>query len=46
MNQAGEDFDQPFAADSFDQAIAIAVMEIVSRGWDRPDFLRQLAEGE
>jgi hypothetical protein len=30
----GDEFDQPFAADSFAHAVMIAELEIVNRGWE------------
>jgi hypothetical protein len=33
MSKRGEEFDQPFAALSFEHAIQIAFSEITKRGW-------------
>ena len=34
LSRAGEEFAQPFAATSFEHAVAIAEYEIMCRGWD------------
>lgn len=33
LSRDGQEFDRPFAADSFTHAITIAVTEITRRGW-------------
>lgn len=33
MNRRGDEFEQPFAARSFDHAIEIAEIEVAKRGW-------------
>lgn len=45
MNDRGQEFDVPFAAQSFEHAMEIAETEIVARGWYRAPVDRRGSEG-
>jgi hypothetical protein len=36
LSKHGEEFDRPFAAATFEQAVEIAEIEILNRGWFAP----------